>query len=387
MSVTRYYAPDLCSCNLHRPRIEQFVADVDLRPRTTTRPVAGQLVADSRRQYALRMLAVQWAIISMIVLATMLLAAVGGCQHHAVTTADDVSMWQSQPNEPEAISLLGKPLIAPELPSDVHERRLANLAEAKRQYEAQPDDIERIVWVGRRQAYLGRYRDAVATFSRGLQQHPDSPHLLRHRGHRFITLRRFEDAVADFERAALQIDGMQDEVEPDGLPNVRGEPRSTLHTNIHYHHALALYLLGRYDEAAEAWRACWRASANDDMRVAAGYWLYLAAKRAGRTDLASWVLRQIERDMDVIENRTYHTLLLLYKGELTVEEVSGGGGDSDGLGVDDATLGYGIGTYHHLNGNHDRASAIFRGIVESTNWAAFGHIAAEAELARSPHGR
>lgn len=30
----------------------------------------------------------------------------------------------------------------------------------------------------------------------------------------------------------------------------------------------------------------------------------------------------------------------------------------------------------------DRARAIFQHIVESTTWAAFGHIAAEAELAR-----
>jgi len=210
--------------------------------------------------------------------------------------------------------------------------------------------------------------------------HPDSPHLLRHRGHRFITLRRFDDAVADFERAIALIRGTPDEIEPDGLPNVHNEPRSTLHTNIHYHHALALYLLGRYDRAAEAWRACWRASTNDDMRVAAGYWLYLAARRAERTDLAEWVLQQIDHEMDVIENQTYHRLLRLFKGDVEIAELSGG--ERDELGIDDATLGYGIGMYHHLQGEPDRAREIFRRITESTNWAAFGHIAAEVELAK-----
>jgi tetratricopeptide (TPR) repeat protein len=330
--------------------------------------------------------------ISPIVVVLIALAAMGGCQQRQATVptdraqADVFPMWQSQPNEPETVSLLGEPLFAPALPDDVYERRMVNLTEAQRRHELNPDDIDLIVWLGRHQAYLGRYRDAVATFSRGLQQRPDSPHLLRHRGHRFITLRLFDYAVADFERAASLIYGTADEVEPDGLPNVRGEPRSTLHTNIHYHHALALYLLGRYDEAAEAWRECWRASTNDDMRVAAGYWLHLAARRAERSDLAPWVLRQITSEMDVIENQTYHKLLLLFKGELSIEDLSGAGAEhdpgGDQLGVVDATLGYGLGMWHLLRNDRDRANAIFHRIVESTNWAAFSHIAAEADLAR-----
>ena len=38
-----------------------------------------------------------------------------------------------------------------------------------------------------------------------------------------------------------------DEVEPDGAPNARGIPRSTLQSNIWYHLGLAQYLAGDFD--------------------------------------------------------------------------------------------------------------------------------------------
>ncbi|MHC5071708.1 MAG: tetratricopeptide repeat protein, partial [Planctomycetota bacterium] len=84
-----------------------------------------------------------------------------------------------------------------------------------------PRDEERIIWYGRRLAYIGRYEEAIGVYSKGLAVHPDSPKLLRHRGHRYITLRRFADAIADLERAGQLIDTRPDEVEPDGIPNAR----------------------------------------------------------------------------------------------------------------------------------------------------------------------
>ena len=41
---------------------------------------------------------------------------------------------------------------------DPSEEALAEFEEAKEEYEARPNDVEAVIWYGRRTAYLGRYR-------------------------------------------------------------------------------------------------------------------------------------------------------------------------------------------------------------------------------------
>ena len=120
----------------------------------------------------------------------------------------------------------------------------AKLKEARVRYEANPHDPEAIIWLGRRLGYLGRFREAVQVFSDGVYEFPADPRFYRHRGHRYITLRRFDLAIQDLEKAAELIKGKADEVEPDGQPNARNIPTSTLQFNIWYHLGLAHYLKG-----------------------------------------------------------------------------------------------------------------------------------------------
>ena len=47
-----------------------------------------------------------------------------------------------------------------------------------------------------------------------------------------------------------------------------------------------------------------------------------------------------------------------------------------------ATQGYGVGNFYLVNGDTERAKAIFRRVVAGSQWAAFGFIASEADLAR-----
>ena len=225
------------------------------------------------------------------------------------------------------------------------------------------------------------YGEAIRVFSDGLapNQLPDSYRLLRHRGHRFITRRNFDGAIGDLSRAAELIEGVPDEIEPDGMPNDKNIPRSTTHTNIYYHLGLAYYLKGDFESSAGAYRKCLAFSTNDDMRCAAAYWLYLSLRRSNDADGAQAVLDPIHDDMDIIENFSYHKLLLLYKGETTTGELLG---SADEGSIDDATLGYGIAAWHLVNDDTDQALEICRRIVDGPAWPAFGHIAAEAELAR-----
>jgi tetratricopeptide (TPR) repeat protein len=283
----------------------------------------------------------------------------------------------------EAISLLGKPLTPMPMDAETRADREAKLTEARIAWEAAREDETTIVWYGRRLAYLGRYRDAIDVYTRGLAIHPESAQLLRHRGHRYISTRKLTEALVDLERAAQLIVAAEDEVEADGMPNEAGVPTSTLKTNIWYHLALAHYLRAEYTPAAEAWRRCLELSQNDDMRCAASYWLYLAETRSGRAERAADVLGPIHADMTILENHAYHRLLLLFKGELAPDAIAGGEEQSTlGPAIDDATTGYGLGAWHLVNGREDEAVARWQRVLAGPGWAAFGYIAAEAEIAR-----
>lgn len=257
----------------------------------------------------------------------------------------------------------------------------ANLAEATAVAERAPLDENARIWVGRRLGYLGRYNDAVIEFTIGLQTHPNSARLLRFRGHRWITLRRFDAAIADLERAREIARSMADEVEPDGDPNAAGIPRSTLKGNILYHLGLAYYVQGDFAQATKIFREDDSVATNDDSRVATRYWLFLALARSGDVVAAQEVLAGITPTMTVIENFGYHRLLLYYKGAIGEAEVAGPAGSSD-VQVDQATLGYGLAVWELLRGNAVRANHKFKELAETGMWAAFGVIAAEAELTR-----
>ena len=67
----------------------------------------------------------------------------------------------------ETRSLLGVELYAPPLSDDVRADRESRLADARAVFEADPTDLDAIIWYGRRTAYLGQYRNAVAIFVQG----------------------------------------------------------------------------------------------------------------------------------------------------------------------------------------------------------------------------
>ena len=280
---------------------------------------------------------------------------------------------------PEAVSLLGTPLYSPELPLEGRQRLEAELAEARRAYERDPDDADAILWYGRRTAYLGRYRDAIAIFGEGAGKHRRDARFYRHRGHRWITVRRFDRAVEDLERAVRLVRGRPDEVEPDGIPNARNEPRSTLQGNIWYHLGLAYYLRGDFASAAVGFRQALELARNDDSRVAAADWLYMSLRRAGRHDEAAAVLEPIRRDMDVVENQSYLRRLLFYRGELPADSLLSGAGLTS---TEAATLRYGLGNWYLYNGRPEEAEEVFWRVTQGENWAPFGYIAAEADLRR-----
>jgi len=288
---------------------------------------------------------------------------------------------QASGGRPEAVSLLGKPLFSPEPTGDQKMKLEADLAEAQAEYDKNPRDAEAIIWLGRRLAYLGRYRDAMDVYSKGIALHPDNAKLHRHRGHRHITVREFDRAIADLDRAASLVKGQPDEIEPDGAPNKFNKPRSTLQSNIWYHLGLAQYLKGDFQAALASYLECMKVSkVNDDMLVATSDWLYMTYRRLGRTDDARRVLDLIKEDMEILENTAYHRRLLMYKGLVQPDSLLAAGAGDD---VQIATQGYGVGNWYLYNGDKTKAREILDKVVSGRGWAAFGYIAAEAELKRN----
>ena len=86
------------------------------------------------------------------------------------------------PTGAETISLLGDTLVAPEQPPDVRAVYLARYREAEEALSQAPDDVEAPIWMGRRTAYLGRYRGAIDIYTHAMTLHPDDARLYRHRG-------------------------------------------------------------------------------------------------------------------------------------------------------------------------------------------------------------
>jgi tetratricopeptide (TPR) repeat protein len=281
--------------------------------------------------------------------------------------------------QPEATSLLGKPLFPPPIADPAARARMeadATAAFAAVQKEA---SAEAIIWLGRRTAYLGRFREAIQIYTGGITLYRDDPRLYRHRGHRYISVREFDRAIADLERAAALVQGRPDEVEPDGQPNARGIPTSTLHTNIWYHLALARYLKADYTRSIEDWKRAAAAGRNPDNLVSATHWLYTTLRRAGRNDEATAALAPIRADLDVIENTSYHSLLLLYKGLRAETDVLKAAGE----GAAASAVRYGVSAWQLANGRRDDAMRLWESILAGPDWPSFGYIAAEADVARA----
>lgn len=266
-----------------------------------------------------------------------------------------------------------KTIVLPSLSDSIRKVYEQKLAEAKADYEKDTTNADALVWYGRRTAYLGNYMEAIKIFSKGIVLHPQDARFYRHRAHRYITVRCFDKAIEDFTKAASLINGKPDEVEQDGLPNAQNIPTSTLQSNIWYHLGLAHYLKGNFTKAREAYKKCLTVSTNPDMYVAAANWLYITLRKLNRKKEAAALLETINKDMKLIENKTYLDILLMYKRN---EDLFDGGRKPN------ATYDFGLGNYILLRGDKTEAIQIFKMILKGNEWASFGFIAAEVEISR-----
>lgn len=265
--------------------------------------------------------------------------------------------------------------VVPVISENARKVYLEKLAEAIENHQKNPKNADNLIWLGRRTAYLGNYKEAIKIFTTGAENFPKDARFYRHRGHRFITIRCFDDAIKDFEIAAKLTKGKADEIEPDGLPNARNIPTSTLQSNIFYHLGLVYYLKGDFQNALKAYQNCEKVSKNPDMLVATKHWLYMTLRRLGKTNEAEKAIADIGDKLDIIENDDYYKLIKLYQDKLKADDLM----TNDTNTLSNASLGYGVGNWFLYNGEKEKAAKIFSQITSGNQWASFGFIAAEAE--------
>ena len=282
-------------------------------------------------------------------------------------------------NTSQGMSLLNTPLIRSQVDPERDSLQIAKYLDALDSYENNKDWPDNIIWFGRRFAYLGDYKRAIEIYTEGRNKFPEDARFLRHRGHRYISTRQLDNAITDFENAKLLIKNTEDQVEPDGIPNMLNQPVSSLHNNIYYHLGLAYYLKNDLKKALKAFTDCLDVSKNDDMQVATRHWLYMILRRMDMKEEAASILNPIKEDMDIIENIAYHDLLLFYKGERTESQLLKL--ENGSIGANEATQ-YGIANWHYYNNDLERAIKMFNDIIKHGNWSGFGYIAAEADMSR-----
>lgn len=273
---------------------------------------------------------------------------------------------------------------------ETKKKHLANLDYALKTLFKDSTNADNIIWAGRRMAYLGNYEMAVNLFSLGIALHPTDARMYRHRGHRYITLRCFDKAIEDLEKAAALVEGKPDEVEPDGIPNEKNIPTSTLQSNIWYHLGLAYFLKGEYAKAEEGYTAGLAVSKNEDIYVAMANWLYITLLSQQKYEKAAAIYTTINQDAVLIENKDYLLLVYFYRHKPNINEIERytdaviyrTAGKPDSTSVSTATLLFGAGYYARLNGMPEKAKLFFEKAVASGQWSAFGYIAAEAMLNR-----
>lgn len=246
---------------------------------------------------------------------------------------------------------------------------------AKATYESNPEDVEALIWYGRRTAYLGQYQDAIAIYSLGIEKFPYEPKLYRHRGHRYISIREYDKAIADLKKAAELIQGTSNEIEPDGMPNALNIPVSTLHGNIYYHLGLAYYLKHHYQKAYEAYLKCRESGSNYDNIVSSTHWLFMIQQRLGNPAKADSLLAPIHTDSTVIENQSYADLCRLYKGWIPIDSLTQTGPRNPS---NDA-IRYGVANWYLYHGDTAAAKELMEELLNSQAFSSFGYLAAESD--------
>mgnify|MGYP003964983825 FL=1 len=293
------------------------------------------------------------------------------------------------PTQPETYSLYGEPLYKspimlwlPEEP-EAYEAKIKELnndyMEAKKDYAANQDDPEKLLWFARKTEILGNFMESTGLYSVGIKKWPDHPQFYRFRGHRFALLRRLDLAIADFNKAAELIEGKEDipEVYASG-PNPDKLGISSFNWNVYYHQGFTYIAAGRFKEAEEAYWKCFDNIDVVESTVSTTHWIIMALQRQGKKDKVQELLDKIKLDMSLVEVGAYYDTLKMYKGVYTPDELLDMYRAKGGVSF--MVPAQAIANMYLAEGKTEKAVELYKELHEKGNWTGGVHLIAEAEL-------
>jgi len=232
------------------------------------------------------------------------------------------------------------------------------IAQAQAALAADPHNVQLIIALGIAQSGARQYREAIATFTRGLAIAPTDAMLYRWRGHRYLSVREFVLAEADLTRG-FQLD--------------------STNYGVLFHLGIVRYAQGNFNGAAELFARAQPRAPDGGELAGSTDWLWMSLARGGRATEAAAMLARRPDSIPAPPGYAYAQRIKLYRGELTPATLFS---PADTADVQVATLNYGLGSWYMVQGDTARARAAFERAVRSTGWPGFGFIVAEAELRR-----
>jgi tetratricopeptide (TPR) repeat protein len=253
----------------------------------------------------------------------------------------------------------GAPSVQYRSPAGVEYRSLPDtdaIRSSRAALAADPKNITRIIDLGVAESGARQFREAIATFTRGLEIEPNNALLLRWRGHRYLSVREFDRAFADLTRG------------------------STLDSTIYgnwYHLGVVQFVRGEFSAAAASFAKAQPIAPDAGELAGSTDWLWMSLSRAGRGPEAKAMLDRRPDNKPV--TNAYTRRLQLYRGEIGPDAVVTAA-DTDEVQV--ATLSFGLGNWYLIRNDNAQARRWFERSVQSGGWPGFGFIASEAELRR-----
>src|SRR5258705_2514138 len=203
---------------------------------------------------------------------------------------------------------------------------------ARAALEASPRNMTRIIDLGAAQSGARQFREAIVTFTRGLEIEPNNALLLRWRGHRYLSVREFDRAFADLTRG--------------------GAIDSTIY-GIWYHLGIVQYLRGAFADAAASFAKAQPIAPDAGELAGSTDWLWMSLSRAGRgADAKAMLDRRPEKPV----TNAYTRRLQLYRGEIGPDAVVTAA-DTDEVQI--VTLAYGLGNWYLVRGDKAQARKAF----------------------------
>jgi Flp pilus assembly protein TadD len=230
------------------------------------------------------------------------------------------------------------------------------IARATAALAADPRNIQKFIALGVAQSGARQFREAIATFTRGLAIAPNDPMLYRWRGHRYLSVREFDKAGADLRK---------------------GYNLDRKNYGILFHSGVLSFLGGDFNTAVRMFTEAQPLAPDGGELTGSTDWLWMSLARAGRIAEANAMLARRPDTLAAPPGYAYASRLKLYRGELTPATLFT---PADTADVQVATLNFGLGNWYLVRGDTVNARKAFQRVIASGGWPGFGFMAAEAEL-------